>query len=724
MKKWAKFHKISDMARADTKWDNPWIGGIALALITLAVYTPAMRAGFVWNDEEAGSLTKNIVLEENGLYRVWFTTESVNYWPVTWTTFWMEHRLWGLNPTGYHVVNVLIHTGCAVLIWRILRRMRIPGAWLAALIFAIHPVNVESAAWITQRKNTLSLLFFLIAFYGHLRHEASQRRPWHVFSLLAFLIALLSKGAVVTLPVVILLHIWWRHGRIVRRHVLSTLPYFAIAALMSAVEIWFQYVKAIGEAAVRDDTLPARLAGAGMAFWFYLLKALLPVNVCFVYPRWVIDPGFWAVYLPLLGLAALIMIAWRYRHSWGRPLLFALGYYIVTLAPVLGFLDIYYMRYSLVADHYQYVSIIGVIALASGAVTHAVTRLQPGRRRLYMIGAVALVLALGAASWRYCEAFYDAETLWRDTLRKNPRAWLAHGSLGNILISRGEVDDALVHYAEALKYTDDAEMHNNFANALRLKGRTHEALEHYEKAIANKPKFADAHNNLGLLLWDLNRREAAIAHFQQAIAYRPKFARAQAHLANSLAMSNRPLEALTHYRIALELDPDDAESHRNLAATYVALERFDDAITHYQRAIELEPRAPRVNFNLSLAYLRTGDAESALRHIRVELGLQSDWPPALDRLAWILATHPNEGIRNAPEAVSIAEKAARLTQRREPRILDTLAAAYAAAGRFGEARSVAEEALRNISSPSQYLLRDEIRERLRLYQQGRAYVSE
>ena len=709
------------MTRVHAFIRKPWIAGVGIVLITFLFYIPALRGGFIWNDEEEGSLTKNIVLEEHGLYRVWFTTESVNYWPITWTSFWIEHRLWGLNPTGYHVVNVLIHAGAAVLLWRILRRLGIPGAWLAALVFAVHPVNVESVAWITQRKNTLSLLFFLVAILCYLRFEDDRRRAWYAFALVAFLLALLSKGAVATLPVVLLLLAWWRRGRIVGRDVWLALPFFAIALLMSGVEIWFQYVKAIGEAAVREDSFAARLAGSGWVVWFYLYKALLPANVCFVYPRWNIDPTNWIVYLPLLALAVTFLFAWWNRGRWGRPVLFALGYYVITLAPVLGFFDIYYMRYSLVADHYQYVSIISVIALVVGVCAGGASHLTKTMRGSSTLVAALLVISLGTATWRNCESYQDEETLWLDTLEKNPRAWLAHSCLGNILIARGEVDAARLHYAEALKETDDAEVHNNYANTLRLKRRAQEAIEHYQLAIAGKPNYADAHDNLGMLLWDLERRDEAIAHFQQAVASRPGFARAHTHLANALAAVNRTAEAIQHYEKALELDPNDATAHRNLATTLASLQRYDEAIPHFKRSIELDPSAGRAYFNLAGVYEQTGDPEAALRMLRECLRLEPTWPEAMERIAWIRATCAEDRIRNATEAVRYAEQAARLNQHTDPRILDTLAAAYAAAGRFDDAVNTAKEAAQRCSSAAQSKLRDDIRARLKLYEQGQAY---
>ncbi len=335
---------------------------LILGIIVLA-YIPALKAGFVWDDDT--TLTNNIVFQPNGLYRSWFTTEQFNYWPITWTSYWFEHFLWKENPTGYHATNILIHALCTLMLWRILVRLKIPMALPMTLIFAVHPVNVESVAWIAQRKTILAMLFFLSSLAAYLKFDRTNKRQWYWSSIGLFVLAVLSKGTVVALPVVILMCVWWLRSSIKRLDVVRSLPFFVIAAVSSALEIWFQYNKAIATDIVRIDSLAARIAGAGTAVGFYIYKALIPVHLAFIYPRWQIDPAKWYSWIPDIALLAVFGISWRYRRNWGRPVLFALGYFIVMLVPILGFFNTYFMRYSLVADHYQYAAIIGVIALAT-----------------------------------------------------------------------------------------------------------------------------------------------------------------------------------------------------------------------------------------------------------------------------------------------------------------------------------------------------------------------
>lgn len=691
-------------------------------IVTLVAYIPAMRSGLVWNDEEVGSLTKNIVLEENGLYRVWFTTESVNYWPIVWTSYWMEHQLWGLNPTGYHVVNVVLHALCALLIWRILIRLNIPGAWLAALVFAVHPVNVESVAWITQRKNVLALCFFLIAMLSYLRCEDLRRRAWYGAAVLSFLLAMLSKGSAVTLPVVLLLCAWWRRHALSRRDLFRSLPFFVVAVLMSSVEIWFQYARSIGEDVIRDDTLLERLVGAGWVVWFYIYKALLPLRLCFIYPRWELDPTSWPAYLPGLALLVLLALGWRYRRSWGRPLLFALGYFVITLGPVLGFVNIYFMRYSFVADHYQYVSIVGIIALVIGVAWKLFVRGGPGRIWLGRAAAVALVLVLGLLTWRQAGAYENAETLWRDTLRKNPAAWMAHSNLANLLTTRGELDEAIRHYREALRLKDDnAEVYNNLGNALALQRKPDEAMAYYHRALQLRPDYADAHNNLGLVLALRGELDQAIDHYRRALRSAPDYAQAHVNLAHALVRQQLLGAAIHHYKQALQSHPDHVEAHTGLAAVLWQQGQIEQALVHYRQAVEIAPDSARTHHNLALVLTRLGRPEDALPHLRQAAQLKPDWPAPLKELAWILATHRDATVRREQEALQLAERAADLTQHKDGEVLDVLAAAQAALGQFDQAVRTAEEALALVSVQSADALGEGIRVRLGLYRQGQAY---
>jgi tetratricopeptide (TPR) repeat protein len=561
---------------------------LALVIAVLLAYIPAMRAGLVWNDHD---LTANLVFEENGLFRVWFTTESVNYWPLVWTSYWIEYQLWRFDPTGYHVVNVVLHAAASLLIWRILKRLNVPGAWFAALLFALHPVNVESVAWVTQRKNVLCLVFFAASVLSFLRHDDRHGEGVGGMTVVWFVLAMLSKGACAPLPVVLVLCLWWRRGDKSRtetirsldssttikspedrttlvtfgRDILRVWPCFVVALAMSGVEIWFQYVRAIGSEVVRDDSLLDRLAGAGWVVWFYLIKAVWPVNLSFVYPRWDIDARDWQAHLPNLVLVLVLLTAWIYRKSWGRPVLFALVYFVVMLTPVLGFFDIYFMLYSFVADHYQYFAIIGPIALLAAAGRTAIERTSGLLQRSIRGAAIALPLLLGFLSWQQSQIYHDQFALWRDTLRKNPDAWLAHHNLGKLLFDRGELDEAARHFQEVLRIRPgDAWAHHELGRVRQAENRIAEALYHYRQAVALDPTLFQTHYNLGLLAQQSGNLEEAVKSYRKALEIRPRFADAHNNLGTALELQGHESEAIQHYQEALRLDPANAQAQSNL----------------------------------------------------------------------------------------------------------------------------------------------------------------
>lgn len=595
-------------------WGRHGLVVLFLLAITFVAYQPVWHAGFIWDDDSF--LTNNTVIRDpHGLYRLWFTASTPDYFPLTSSMLWLEWRIWGSNPLGYHLVNVLLHALSAVLLWRVIQRLRIPGAILAAALFALHPVNVESVAWITERKNTLAMFFYLATLPAWLKFEDSGRRRWYGLALAAFALALLSKTAVVPLPIVLLAIAWWRRGRIGWQDARRIAPFLVIAAALGLVTVWFQSQKAIGPDVVRTDDFWSRLAGAGWAVWFYLYKAVLPLKLAFIYPRWQNDPrNLWS-YVPLALLVATLVLCWRLRRSWSRAVFFALAYFVLLLLPVLGFVNIYFMRYSLVADHWQYFAIIGPVALAAAWIRNPAL-------------AAAILLVLGALTWRQCGDYVDEETLWQATLRLNPECWVAHGNLGDMLAQKGMADQAIGQYQTALRLQPDyAVGHNNLGIALGRKGRTDDAIAEFQRAVELDPKYAAARNNLGNSLLEKGRADEAIIQYQQALQLKPGDGFAHVNLGIAFQKTGRAGEAISQYEKALELLPGQQEAETDLAWLLATCK--EDALRNGRKAVDLARQAdaqsggenPTVLHTLAAALAETGQFDDAIKTVQRAIGL-------------------------------------------------------------------------------------------------------
>jgi tetratricopeptide (TPR) repeat protein len=743
---------------------NWWLG-LLLVGGTLLVYLPVWHAGFIW-DDDSFVVSNPLIHRAEGLRQFWFSTQPVDYFPLTSTMLWVEWRLWGANPLGYHVVNVLLHALSAVLLWRVLARLRIPGAWLAAGIFAVHPVNVESVAWITERKNTLAMVFYLLSLFGYLRSEPDPRPStldprtsngcawrWYGFSLAMFACSLLSKTAVAPLPLVLLGLAWWRRGRVALKDVWRSVPFFALAAVVGLVSWWFQSHRAIGPEVIRSDSFWSRMAGAGWAVWFYLYKAALPLNLS-IYPLWKIDPAKVMSYLPGLMLVGALLMCWLFRRTWGRAWLCELGYFVVMLLPVLGFLNIYYMRYSLVADHWQYFALIGPIALvAAGLGSRFGVRAAGGGFPHMVIVAAPLLALLGILTWRQCGMYADAVTFWRRTMAANPECWMAHNNLGKTLFEEGQVDQALAHFQKAVELRPNhAEARNNLGNALLRKGQVQEAMTQFQEAIKLRPDLSEArnslagvlyrmgrvddavaqlkialtytpddeqaHNNLGNILLDRGHVAEAIAQYQRALDAHPNSAASHYNLADALFEQRRLDEALIHYQKAAELQPGFAEAQNSLGLVLFEKGRVDEALVHYQKALEIRPRFAKAHHNLAEALLRKGQPREALTHYQAALEIRPDFTPTSNRLAWVLATCPDATLRNGPKALEIARQLDQLGGGNNPLFLQTLAAAYAETGQFSEAVAFAERAQQLAASRNDTSLANSLRNQLERYQAG------
>jgi tetratricopeptide (TPR) repeat protein len=689
------------VARPSPKLANQtWWLVLLLVVGTVLAYLPVWRAGLIW-DDRSFIMDNPLIRRADGLWRFWFSTRPVDYYPVTSTLWWIEWRLWGENPMGYHAVNVLLHAVGAVLLWRLLARLKIPGSWLAAAIFAVHPVNVESVAWIAERKNVLAMLFYLASLSCFVRSDSSavsvgassvvSSWRWYILALATFFLALLSKTVVAPMPLVLLALVWWQRGRVKRADVFRVLPFFAMAAFIGSISYWFQSHRAIGADIVRTDSLWARLAGAGWAIWFYAYKALVPFGLRSIYPRWQIDGAAWWSYVPALLVAGTFVAFWRirrYRGNWGKALLLGLLYFVVMLSPVLGFLNIGFMKLSLVADHWQYFAIIGPIALLAAAIAKGYERLGPYPRRALAAVVSAMLVGLAVLTYRQSELYCDSGTFWRAVLATDADAWGAHNNLGGFLVEQGLSD---------------------------------EALAHFRRAVEIQPGFAKAQYNLGAALREKGHLDEAIVHLQIAVDIQPNYIEARNSLARALGQKGEWDGAMEHLERSLAIDPDQAEAHNNLANVLWQKGRLGQAAAEYEKALALHSDYAAAHFNLAEVLHEAGETREAIAHYKRALEIRPDFAPALDSLAWVLATSPDASVRDGVQAVALAARSGQLSGGRNPRFVATLAAAYAEVGRLPEAVATAERALRLATAQGKAALAGRLRTQVALYQTGAPY---
>jgi len=541
--------------------------GVLIFLATFLVYFPALQAGFLW-DDRMWILENKTFGSWSGLREIWLNPLGFTaYYPFTATSFWLEHFVWQFEPFGYHLTNVLLHALNSILIGILLTRFKVRAAWFAAAIFALHPVNVESVAWITERKNVLSYFFYLVALGTYLR-SGSWRT--YLLALGLFACALLSKTVTCTLPFAILILLWWKNGRLERRDFARMVPFFVLGLGAGLVLIWTEHSQGAQGAGFQWSFLE-RLLIAGRAFWFYLGKLFWPGDLSYIYPKWAVDTkAFWQ-YLYPVGLPALFLLFWVFRRQFGIGPPVGQLFLFVTLAPALGFVNHTYMQFSFAADHFQYHAMIGPVALFATAFLRLFPRLSLrgsnpdeaeaiSERRLlrrpfgllamtllsilgvnrkgdrsFLVGlskdlspflpflcVVSILMTLSLLTWQLTPVYKDEETFWRYNLSKNPEAWISHYNLGVALQEKGDLLGALDAYSSTLRLKPDyAEAHNNLGLILNGRGNVTEALLHFRAALRSRPDYSAAHTNLGIALAKQGRIEKAVFHFSEALRLDP-----------------------------------------------------------------------------------------------------------------------------------------------------------------------------------------------------------
>jgi protein O-mannosyl-transferase len=589
----------------------------------------------LWDD--AAHVTRPELRNLHGLWRIWFDLGATQqYYPLLHSAFWVEHLAWGDAVAGYHLVNVALHALSACLVVGIARRLRLPGAWFAGFLFALHPLCVESVAWISEQKSALSGVFYLASGLVYLDFDESRRRSRYAVALGLFVLALLCKTVTATLPGALLVVLWWRRGRLEwKRDVRPFVPWLVVGGAAGLFTVWVEKTMVGAAGAEFALTATQRVLLAGRAVFFYAGTVIWPTHMTFFYPRWNIDPGVWWQWLFPLGVAAVGVGFWRMARRSRGPLA-GLLIFCGTLFPVLGFLDVYPFRYSYVADHFAYLASLGILI----PVAAVAAKWVPGRGALLMVAAL-----LGVLTWRQAGMYRDEETLYRATLARNPGAWLAHNNLGNLLLARaGGRIEAVAHFQEALRLRPEFwEAHLSLGNALLdTPGRLGEAVAEYETAARLAPGSERIHTNLGNALLRAGRTDEAIGQLEAALRIDPANAEAHNDLGNALSqLPGRQADAAAEYRASIRANPDFAEPHNNLGRILAQSGQTAEAVVELQTAVRLQPDSWSAHSNLGNALSRfpnrladaIGEYETALR-------LRPDSATAHNNLGYALSQMP------------------------------------------------------------------------------------
>jgi len=574
---------------------------VALAILagfvclTLAAYAPAINAGYVWDDDSW--LTGNTAIEDpHGLHTIWTSVPRMQYYPLLFTSFWIEYRLYGLDPLGYHLVNILLHACNAFLLGLILSSLGLPGAFWIAALFAVHPVHVESVAWVTERKNVLSGLFYLGAALAYLNFERSRRHATYAVALALFVCALLTKTATATLPVALAVASTWRRWPARVRDFAPLAPFVFVAFALASITVFLERNLV---AVVSPDFGFAwwqRLLIAARALQFYPWKLLCPYPLIFSYPRFDVETASLQSVWPLVTLAIVVAgLAMLWRRG-QRGIACAALVYAVTIFPALGFFDVYAFRFSFVADHFQYLASIGILVLLAqagwwlfGKISAA--KRSPRIRRAAHCTAAGVVLVLAALTWNQARAYRDEATLWKDTIAKNPDSWIAHHNLATLRSTEGDLDAAIAGFSEAIRCKPNAaESHSGRGLAYKKKGELDLALIDLNRAIELDPTYPEAYLNRGEALLAAKRFDEAVLDFDRFIANNPGFAPAYQSRATALVQLGRNDSALKDLTRAIELDPNSAELHDGRAFVLVRMQRDDAALADFETAARIDPK--------------------------------------------------------------------------------------------------------------------------------------
>ncbi|MDY6905788.1 MAG: tetratricopeptide repeat protein [Thermodesulfobacteriota bacterium] len=557
----------------------------ALVIAVMVIYIPSLHCGFIWDDDYY--VTDNRVLQAPGGFEEIWTAPGVTpqYYPMVFTSFWAEYKLFGLNAFIFHLNNVLLHAANAVLLWLLLLRLGIPWPWFAAALFALHPVQAESVTWISERKNVLSLFFGLASMLIYCRFlmarsgdKKATYKKWGLYgaALLLFTAALLSKSVTTTIPVVILMIVWWKRGRLAWRDIFLMLPFlgFGLIAAFHTAAMEAGFVGAQGKE--WDLSVIDRFLIAGRAVWFYISKLIFPKTLVFIYPRWQINAGVWWQYLYPSALIGVLAGLWAARRRIGRGVFTGFACFVILLSPALGFVNFFPMKYAFVADHFQYHATPVMITLfAAGTGTIAMRQSIWPRKALIIFLSIILLAGLGIRTWQEQDKYENREALWLDTIAKNPTCAMALNNLGALLGSTDRTDkDAYRYFQKAVENSScDFMAYYNLGMFHMAANEPEKAVIYLKKALECQPGALRALQQLGKAYLDLAEPEAAIPFLLKITASKPSNPHGHFMLGRAFYLKKDYASAYKAFSNVLMLKPDYPGAAAYLAASRQKMHR-------------------------------------------------------------------------------------------------------------------------------------------------------
>lgn len=493
---------------------------LRIALIVGAgfwAFSPALNGDWLWDDDLL--ISQNALIHDPaGLWKIWFQPDRhLLYFPLTASVEWFEWRLWHDQTLGYHVINVVLHLTGSLLVWRVFHRLGLKLAWLGGLIFAIHPINVESVAWMAELKNTLSLPLFLLAVCAFLDFDERRKPKDYLLALGLFVAAMFAKTTMMMFPVVSLLYAWWKRGRIGWGDLKLSVPFLAVSVAFGFLTLHFLH-RSADAVNIPEGGLLSHLACAGLAISFYFSKCFLPLQQMPIYPRWDVDPPLFTQFLPYPILIGVLLWCWSKRTPWGRHALLGLGFFLIMLAP---FVSLIPMSYTWVMDHLVYIPLIGLVGLVVAGVGEIETMI-PASCRPLGVGFVAAVIAfLGWQCHSYATVFANPETMWSYAVEKNPEAWPAYDNLGVAFVKAGDLAGGIEQYNRSLQLHPCPSVYNNLGLALMQTDLLPEALSAFESSVQLAPEYTETYNHLGFALMEAGREAEAKQQFETALRLDP-----------------------------------------------------------------------------------------------------------------------------------------------------------------------------------------------------------